>query len=32
MSAVPSDAIENTPSFRDLALSDAVLLALADVG
>jgi ATP-dependent RNA helicase DeaD len=32
MSAVPADAIENTPSFRDLALSDAVLLALADVG
>ena len=32
MSAVPADSIENTPSFRDLALSDAVLLALADVG
>jgi ATP-dependent RNA helicase DeaD len=32
MSAVPADAIENTPGFRDLALSDAVLKALADVG
>jgi ATP-dependent RNA helicase DeaD len=32
MSAVPADSIENTVSFRDLALSDAVLLALADVG
>jgi ATP-dependent RNA helicase DeaD len=32
MSAVPSDVIENTASFRDLALSDAVLKALADVG
>src|SRR6202012_2691707 len=32
MSAVPADAIENTLSFRDLALSDAVLLALTDVG
>ncbi|HEX3948608.1 MAG TPA: DEAD/DEAH box helicase [Steroidobacteraceae bacterium] len=32
MSAVPSDAIENSVSFRDLALSDAVLKALADVG
>jgi ATP-dependent RNA helicase DeaD len=32
MSAVPADSSENTVSFRDLALSDAVLLALADVG
>ncbi|HEV7358263.1 MAG TPA: DEAD/DEAH box helicase [Steroidobacteraceae bacterium] len=32
MSAVPADAIENTASFRDLALSEAVLKALADVG
>ncbi|HEY2780928.1 MAG TPA: DEAD/DEAH box helicase [Steroidobacteraceae bacterium] len=32
MSAVPSDVIENTASFRDLALSEAVLKALADVG
>jgi ATP-dependent RNA helicase DeaD len=32
MSAVPADAIENTASFRDLALSEAVLRALADVG
>ncbi len=32
MSAVPADSIESTVSFRDLALSDAVLRALADVG
>jgi ATP-dependent RNA helicase DeaD len=32
MSAVPADSIENTASFRDLGLSDAVLSALADVG
>jgi ATP-dependent RNA helicase DeaD len=32
MSAVAADSIENTASFRDLKLSDAVLLALADVG
>ena len=32
MSAVPADSIENSASFRDLGLSDAVLLALADVG
>jgi ATP-dependent RNA helicase DeaD len=32
MSAVPADTIENSASFRDLALSDEVLLALADVG
>jgi len=32
MSAVPADSIENSTSFRDLGLSDAVLLALADVG
>jgi ATP-dependent RNA helicase DeaD len=32
MSAVPADSVENRASFRDLALSDAVLLALADVG
>ena len=32
MSAVPADSIENGTSFRDLGLSDAVLLALADVG
>ena len=32
MSAVPADSIETSASFRDLALSDAVLLALADVG
>jgi len=32
MSAVPADSIESSVSFRDLALSDAVLLALADVG
>jgi ATP-dependent RNA helicase DeaD len=32
MSAVPADLIENSASFRDLGLSDAVLLALADVG
>jgi ATP-dependent RNA helicase DeaD len=32
MSAVPADLIENGVSFRDLGLSDAVLLALADVG
>jgi ATP-dependent RNA helicase DeaD len=32
MSAVPADLSENSASFRDLGLSDAVLLALADVG
>jgi ATP-dependent RNA helicase DeaD len=32
MSAVPEDSIENTASFRDLKLSDAVMSALADVG
>ena len=32
MSAVPADSNENSASFRDLGLSDAVLLALADVG
>src|SRR6201996_2505138 len=32
MSAVPADAIENTLSFRDLALSEPVLRALTDVG
>ena len=32
MSAVPADSIENSASFRDLGLSDEVLLALADVG
>jgi len=32
MSAVPADSIENAASFRDLALSEPVLLALADVG
>jgi ATP-dependent RNA helicase DeaD len=32
MSAVPADSIESTASFRDLKLSDEVLLALADVG
>jgi ATP-dependent RNA helicase DeaD len=32
MSAVPADSIENSASFRDLGLSDAMLLALADVG
>jgi len=32
MSAVPADSIESTVSFRDLALSDAVLRALTDVG
>jgi ATP-dependent RNA helicase DeaD len=32
MSAVPTESIENSASFRDLGLSDAVLLALADVG
>jgi ATP-dependent RNA helicase DeaD len=32
MSAVPADSIEDSASFRDLGLSDAVLLALADVG
>ena len=32
MSAVPADSIENGASFRDLGLSDSVLLALADVG
>jgi ATP-dependent RNA helicase DeaD len=32
MSAVPADSIENSTSFRDLGLSDEVLLALADVG
>ena len=32
MSAVPAESIETSASFRDLGLSDAVLLALADVG
>ena len=32
MSAVPEDPIAGSPSFRDLALSEPVLLALADVG
>jgi ATP-dependent RNA helicase DeaD len=32
MSAIPVDSSESTVSFRDLALSDAVLRALADVG
>jgi ATP-dependent RNA helicase DeaD len=32
MSAIPVEPIESTVSFRDLALSDAVLRALADVG
>jgi ATP-dependent RNA helicase DeaD len=32
MSAVPEDPIEGPPSFRELALSEPVLLALADVG
>ena len=32
MSAIPVDSIDGTASFRDLALSDAVLRALADVG
>jgi ATP-dependent RNA helicase DeaD len=32
MSAVPADSIESSASFRDLGVSDAVLLALADVG
>ncbi len=32
MSAVPADSIDNSASFGDLGLSDAVLLALADVG
>ncbi|HEY6621107.1 MAG TPA: DEAD/DEAH box helicase [Steroidobacteraceae bacterium] len=32
MSAVPADSIESSASFRDLGLSDPVLLALADVG
>jgi ATP-dependent RNA helicase DeaD len=32
MSAVPADSIENSVSFRDLGLSEEVLLALADVG
>src|SRR5579859_2089204 len=32
MSAIPVDSIESTASFRDLALSEAVLRALADVG
>src|SRR6202790_4377016 len=32
MSAIPADSIESTVSFRDLALSDAVLRALVDVG
>ncbi len=32
MSAVPADLIENNASFRDLALSEPVLAALADVG
>ena len=31
MNAVP-DSIDPSPSFQDLALSDAVLRALADVG
>jgi ATP-dependent RNA helicase DeaD len=32
MSAVPADEIPSSASFRDLALSDPVLRALADVG
>ena len=32
MSAVPEDPSAGSPSFRDLALSEPVLLALADVG
>src|SRR5476649_610628 len=32
MSAVPSDESQRAPSFRDLALSEAVLRALTDVG
>jgi ATP-dependent RNA helicase DeaD len=32
MSAVPADSIDSSASFRDLGLSEAVLLALADVG
>jgi ATP-dependent RNA helicase DeaD len=32
MSAVPQDPIEGSPSFSDLALSEPVLRALADVG
>src|SRR6202161_847489 len=32
MSAVPAESIDNSVGFRDLGLSDAVLLALADVG
>src|SRR5258708_11755874 len=32
MSAVPVDSIEHPGSFRDLALSEPVLLALVDVG
>jgi ATP-dependent RNA helicase DeaD len=32
MSAVPAEEIPITPSFRDLALSEAVLRALTDVG
>src|ERR1700684_3873478 len=32
MSAVPAESIDSSASFRDLGLSDAVLLALADVG
>jgi len=32
MSAIPADSIETSTSFRDLALSEPVLLALADVG
>jgi ATP-dependent RNA helicase DeaD len=32
MSAVPVDPSAGSPSFRDLALSEPVLLALADVG
>ena len=32
MSAVPQDPVEGSPSFSDLALSEPVLRALADVG
>jgi ATP-dependent RNA helicase DeaD len=32
MSAIPADSIDSSASFRDLALSEEVLLALADVG
>jgi ATP-dependent RNA helicase DeaD len=32
MSAAPAEAVPVTPSFRDLALSEAVLSALTDVG